>query len=49
MGYYKNRGDLRTETRRYNAARRRASKMGTLETVPGLSVWKPSPKSNATT
>lgn len=31
MGYYKNRGDLRTETRRYNAARRRASKMGTLD------------------
>ena len=31
MGYYKNYGDLRTETRRYNAARRRASKMGTLD------------------
>lgn len=31
MGYYKNRGDLRTETRRYNAARRKAEKMGALD------------------
>ena len=31
MGYYKNHRDLRTETRRYNAARRRTSKMETLD------------------